>query len=82
MRLCDYANRDFDGLVETYYKPRWEMFFDAVIEAFDNGEKFVDARSTGYVGTTPGGSAPDVVGPALKLDDEIWDFECRWAHVK
>ena len=38
--LCDYANRDWDGLVETYYKVRWQMFFDAVLDAFDAVEGF------------------------------------------
>ncbi len=33
--LLDYSARDFDGLMEDYYKPRWEMFFDEVIAAFD-----------------------------------------------
>ena len=33
--LLDYAARDFDGLVEDYYKPRWQMFFDEVIKAYD-----------------------------------------------
>ena len=80
--LCDYANRDWDGLVDTYYKPRWEMFFDAVIAACDRGEEFLDSRSTGYVGYTAGGTSPDVTGPALDYDNDIWDFECRWAQVK
>ena len=40
--LSDYANRDWDGLVETFYKPRWEMFFNAVLDAFDAGEPFVN----------------------------------------
>ena len=39
-RLSDYANRDWDGLVETFYKVRWKMFFDAVLASFDAGEEF------------------------------------------
>ena len=80
--LCDYANRDWDGLVDSYYKVRWEMFFDAVIAAFDRGEEFADSRSTGYVGYTAGGTAPGVEGAALDFDNDIWDFQCRWAQVK
>lgn len=38
--LSDYANRDWDGLVETFYKVRWQMFFDAVLAAFDAGQPF------------------------------------------
>lgn len=37
--LLDYAARDFDGLVEDYYKPRWQMFFDEMIDAFDEGRE-------------------------------------------
>ena len=43
--LTDYADRSWAGLVGTYYKPRWEMFFDAVDEAMDAGEKFEGARA-------------------------------------
>ena len=62
--LSDYANRDWDGLVETFYKVRWQMFFDAVLAAFDAGEEFVDHKS----------------GRAQQFDREIWDFECKWSH--
>lgn len=79
--LCDYANRDWDGLVDTYYKVRWERFFDAVIAAFDAGEPFVNSKSTGYVGTSSSGSAEGVGGRALEYDHDIWNFECQWAHV-
>ncbi|MBR0174728.1 MAG: alpha-N-acetylglucosaminidase [Bacteroidales bacterium] len=64
-RLCDYANRDWDGLIETYYKPRWQMFFDAVIAAFDAGEEYVDQKSP----------------RALQFDKDCWEFECRWAKI-
>ena len=43
--LTDYADRSWAGLVGTYYKPRWEMFFDAVDEAMDAGEQFEGARA-------------------------------------
>lgn len=80
--LCDYANRDWDGLVETYYKPRWRMFFEAVLAAYDAGEPFVNPKSTGYVGTSAQGSAEGVEGRALQFDRDIWDFECHWAHIR
>lgn len=79
--LCDYANRDLDGLVKTYYKPRWEMFFDAVIAAFDAGEPFGNAKSTGYVGSAPYGSDESVGGRALQFDKDIWEFENTWAGL-
>ncbi|MCQ2148745.1 MAG: alpha-N-acetylglucosaminidase [Bacteroidales bacterium] len=40
--LLDYAARDFDGLVEEYYKPRWQMFFDEVMKAFDEKRPVAD----------------------------------------
>ncbi len=38
--LTDYACRSFDGLLSTYYKPRWEKFFADVIAAVESGEPF------------------------------------------
>jgi alpha-N-acetylglucosaminidase len=29
-KLNDYANRTYAGLVRDYYKPRWEIYFDAL----------------------------------------------------
>lgn len=80
--LWDYANRDLDGLMDTYYKVRWEMFFDAVIAAFDAGEPFVNSMSTGYVGTNAHGTAEGVYGRALQYDNDVWNFANDWAHIK
>ena len=76
--LADYANRDWDGLVETFYKVRWKMFFDAVLAAYDAGEPFVNLRGP----RVPKGKTKEECERALKLDAEIWDFECKWAHLK
>jgi alpha-N-acetylglucosaminidase len=38
--LTDYADRTWAGLVSTYYKGRWEMFFRAVNAALDAGAEF------------------------------------------
>ncbi len=38
--LTDYADRTWAGLVSTYYKGRWEMFFQAVNAALDAGIDF------------------------------------------
>ena len=40
--LLDYAAREFDGLMEDYYKLRWQMFFDEVIKAFDEKRPIAD----------------------------------------
>ena len=42
--LTDYADRSWAGLVGTYYKPRWEMFFAAVDEAVAAGQPLEGAR--------------------------------------
>ena len=76
--LSDYANRDWDGLVETFYKVRWQMFFDAVLAAFDAGEPFVNITSS----HKPNGKTQEECARALKLDAEIWDFERKWARWK
>ena len=64
--LTDYANRDWDGLIETYYKPRWAMFFDAVTEALDAGEEFVDGKS----------------GSSLRFAEDSRAFECGWVDAR
>ena len=43
--LTDYADRSWAGLVGTYYKGRWELFFQAVDEALAAGEKMEGARA-------------------------------------
>lgn len=35
--LADYANRDWQGLISTYYAPRWKMYFDSLDEALRTG---------------------------------------------
>ena len=76
--LTDYANRDFDGLIETFYKVRWKMFFDAVLAAYDAGEPYVNMRTPRYRRSQEQNNCVR----ALRFDEEIWDFECRWAHIK
>lgn len=44
--LNDYANRTWAGLVAAYYKPRWELFCDAVLEAVESGAPFDEAAFT------------------------------------
>ncbi|MBR5019033.1 MAG: alpha-N-acetylglucosaminidase [Bacteroidales bacterium] len=43
--LTDYADRSWAGLVGTYYKGRWEKFFNAVDEALAAGEKLEGTRA-------------------------------------
>ncbi len=38
--LTDYANRDWNGLIGTYYRPRWEKFIQGLETALDSGTDF------------------------------------------
>jgi alpha-N-acetylglucosaminidase len=38
--LTDYASRSFAGMLSTYYKARWEKFFNDVIAASEAGKPF------------------------------------------
>jgi alpha-N-acetylglucosaminidase len=38
--LNDYANRMWGGLVKDYYAKRWNLFFEAVIQAVKEGKEF------------------------------------------
>ena len=38
--LNDYANRMWGGLVSDYYAKRWNLFFEAVIQAVKEGKEF------------------------------------------
>ncbi len=38
--LTDYANRDWNGLIATYYKPRWEKFIHGLEASLVSGEPF------------------------------------------
>ena len=77
-QLTDYANRDYDGLVETFYKVRWQKFFEAVLAAYDAGEPFVNMKGP----RIPKDKTKEECERAMKFDAEIWDFENKWAHIK
>lgn len=36
--LTDYANRQWAGLIKSYYKPRWMMFCDDIIAGIEDGK--------------------------------------------
>lgn len=36
----DYANKMWGGLVENYYKPRWELFVSFLVDAISRGTPF------------------------------------------
>ena len=80
--LTDYADRTWAGLVSTYYKGRWQLFFDAVNASMDAGvaldedallEKIKDfeydwwANRPGTFSATPSGDPVAAVREALAL---------------
>ena len=42
--LNDYANRSWAGLINSYYKPRWELFVSQVCRAVEQNRQF-DAKA-------------------------------------
>lgn len=42
--LTDYSNRQWNGMIATYYVPRWEEFFRRVDKSLTSGETF-DAKA-------------------------------------
>lgn len=39
-QLTDYANRQWSGLVSTYYRDRWELFWEKTLENVENKTQF------------------------------------------
>lgn len=45
-RLTDYAARSISGLVDTYYKVRWQMFFDEIDRCESQGVSYEEKAFT------------------------------------
>ena len=43
-KIFDYAWREWSGLISTYYKPRWQMFYDMLNEKLAKGEAYEDPK--------------------------------------
>jgi alpha-N-acetylglucosaminidase len=77
--LTDYANRQWSGLIKSYYKPRWMMFCDDVICAIRDDKRLdtenFDARIRYHEirWTEPGITKIDYTAPGdpVKLSREI-----------
>ena len=72
-QLSDYANREWSGMLSTYYKPRWQMFFKAVEDAMCSGVEFENVHGAGYT--------PDGTSAARRFDRLVREFEYDWAMV-
>lgn len=42
-QLTDYANRQWTGMITSYYQARWEMFWDEAIAAVEQNREFDEA---------------------------------------
>ncbi|WP_240773428.1 alpha-N-acetylglucosaminidase [Pontibacter sp. SGAir0037] len=38
-KLSEYANRQWSGLLNGYYKPRWQQYFDYVVSQMEKGQE-------------------------------------------
>ena len=77
--LTDYANRTLSGLVGSYYKGRWELFFDAVEKSLDAGEPLDEPALTeaykdweyAWWHDRPGSFPSEPVGDGISLARQI-----------
>ena len=81
--LNDYANRMWGGLVKDYYARRWNLFFDAVIQAVKEGKEF-DEKAFGealsqfeHAWTESHTNYPVHPRPSFEAAHAIYE---RWMH--
>lgn len=76
--IDDYANKMWGGLVNSYYKPRWELFGSYLVDAISNGTSFnhdkfnaaVLAQETKWTHDTT--SFPDApIGDTLTIAEKL-----------
>lgn len=47
--ICDYSCRQWNGLLNSYYKGRWQEFFSKAIESLEKGEKWNQTEFVNYI---------------------------------
>ena len=47
--LHEYSNRQWNGLLNDFYKSRWKIFFNAVADSLENGKNFDQAAFGKYI---------------------------------
>jgi alpha-N-acetylglucosaminidase len=77
--LHEYANRDYAGLISTYYAPRWKLYFESLLIALDTqttpqaidwyafGDQW-NRKQTTYPATATGNSYAAAMAIAIDLD--------------
>jgi alpha-N-acetylglucosaminidase len=78
--LNDYANRSWAGLTKSFYRRRWEIFCDDVIDAARNHKSFdekafttkLDAFQNGWAGNQEKFTTV-AIGNSAKIAEELYD---------
>jgi alpha-N-acetylglucosaminidase len=77
--LHEYSNRQWSGLMKGFYKPRWQQFFDAVMQAARSGvafdekafeEKIKDWEWSWVNGKESYSATPQ--GDAVQMAKQLW----------
>ena len=79
-RLHDYAQKQWSGLIEGFYRPRWERFFNTLSECLDKGVKFdaatyeADIRTWEEAWTKQNQPYPDKpAGDPVAVASRLWE---------
>lgn len=72
-RVHDYANKEWAGLLKTYYLPRWRVFFDALYQTVETGNvPAIDFFAMEKKWTQEEQNAPtEPAGDALAMVDRV-----------
>ena len=73
--IFDYAWREWSGLINTYYKARWEMFYNMLNAKLAAGEEYLDPhpKTWGYARET---------FRANSFYNKLADFELAWTTTR
>ena len=64
IKLNDYANRSWAGMMKEFYGVRWQMFFDAVDDTLSAGEVFDDVQK-------------QALENRMTAFEKSWWYDCR-----
>lgn len=69
-KLNDYANRQWSGLLSSFYRQRWNMFCSDLIAAMEQGVPFDEAATTARIKEWEG-TWPESKGALTPVDTDI-----------
>ena len=67
IKLNDYANRSWAGMMKDFYGVRWQMFFDAVDDTLSAGEVFDDVQK-------------QALENRMTAFEKSWWYDCRGSY--